>query len=1163
MTVSARPTREELLAYAVGKLSDADSERVAAYVESDPDCQAMLATLDGTDDTLVGQLRLPEADDPFAAESQCDAALARAKGMTEPDAASAASLALGTLGEYRLLEKLGQGGMGTVYKALHTKLDRVVALKVIAKERMNDPQAVARFGREMKAIGQLDHPGIVAAFDAREIDGVPVLVMEYVDGMDLGRLVRRHGPIAVADACELVRRKALALLYAHEHGLVHRDVKPSNVMLTRSGDVKLLDLGLARGPETPSCGAGVSPAESHAGGTPAPQSHVGRSVLTNTGQAMGTADYMAPEQVAAPQTVDIRADIYSLGCTLFKLLSGRAPYDGTDCGGTLEKLAAHTDRPVPRIADMVDVPEALAAAVDRMLAKSPDDRPETPAAVAAALAPFSKGHDLVELLRRAEAQSSPQAAERATPQTLPAGRRWKLITTVIALMLFSFALGTACGVLITIRRGDQQTAVHVPDGARVDIGEDGNVNVTLPPDARSVRAGSTVGRAKADEHAVEAQTLAPPTAATLSPLRLKISGPAHGVVGDKVQFNFEVTNTGTKPLENLKVVDRYDAPLKAFLATPGYRIENEKLTWMLRSLPAGKSTRLDIHFRCLTTAAKARHQVTVTASNGIRAEAETYLEIRASGEKAEPATPAAPEAAPAKPEANPPAADAVANDDQQSLRGTWAVVSQSYGGGASYFIPRDVLPHQTATGQDYDDPAQATGDVARFVFTGDTFTLRGSGVWMTSGKYQINPGSEPKRIDIGKADRTNLLGIYKLEGDRLTLCLAEKDRPTDFWPEFGSQRVLLVLRRVGDVETHPDEKAILGDWHVVKITADRISDHYRVTERNSFGGEVGRETFAFSMWLSMTSGVVFDKSSLAFLRDPDVAPGIGGARLDERTSVSPPYAIDPTAKPATIDVSSRGALGLMYWSPPRPATCSIRGIYRLDGDVLTLRLALSHTTVDYAGAPRPVGFDTELGEDEFELVLSRKKPAEKPVVLVPADHLDFRLAPTRETMPQPPAFDLQKRPESGLAWFETRDGVGQNLVTAEHEGRRYVLLSTKADEVLLGGRYGPPDWKLSSVGLARDERGKPMLQLELDEAGGKRLAKLTGEHPDRQMAILVDDRVVTAPTIKSAIAAKVAITGNFEMAEVEAMQKALAAGIETPTKKEPGEGGKGTANERK
>ena len=131
-------------------------------------------------------------------------------------------------------------------------------------------------------------------------------------------------------------------------------------------------------------------------------------------------------------------------------------------------------------------------------------------------------------------------------------------------------------------------------------------------------------------------------------------------------------------------------------------------------------------------------------------------------------------------------------------------------------------------------------------------------------------------------------------------------------------------------------------------------------------------------------------------------------------------------------------------------------------------------------------------------------------------------------------------------------------MTAEHEGRRYVLLSTKPDEVLLGGRYGPPDWKLSSVGLARDERGKPMLQLELDEAGGRRLTKLTGEHLGRQMAVLVDDRVVTVPTIRSAIATKVAITGNFEMSEVEAIQKALATGIETPTKKEPGEGGKGT-----
>ena len=139
------------------------------------------------------------------------------------------------LGEYQLLEKLGEGGMGAVYKARQTNLDRLVALKVLAKGRSQDPAAMARFYREMRAVGRLSHPNIVQAHDAREIDGSPVLAMEYVEGLDLAKLVSATGPLRVADACELVRQAAVGLQHAHEQGLVHRDIKPSNLMLRRPG----------------------------------------------------------------------------------------------------------------------------------------------------------------------------------------------------------------------------------------------------------------------------------------------------------------------------------------------------------------------------------------------------------------------------------------------------------------------------------------------------------------------------------------------------------------------------------------------------------------------------------------------------------------------------------------------------------------------------------------------------------------------------------------------------------------------------------------------------------------------------------------------------------------------------------------------------------------
>jgi len=177
---------------------------------------------------------------------------------------------------------------------IHTKLKRPVAIKVLPTDRLRDPRAVARFQREVEAVGRLSHPNIVQALDANELDGRHLLVTEFVDGVDLSRLVRSGGPLPIPDACEIVRQAALGLQHAHAHDLVHRDVKPSNLMLNSAGIVKLLDLGLARlRPEMPV-----------------------EADVTTSGQIMGSADYMSPAQCLDARDVDARADIYSLGCTL-------------------------------------------------------------------------------------------------------------------------------------------------------------------------------------------------------------------------------------------------------------------------------------------------------------------------------------------------------------------------------------------------------------------------------------------------------------------------------------------------------------------------------------------------------------------------------------------------------------------------------------------------------------------------------------------------------------------------------------------------------------------------------------------------------------------------------------------------------------------------------
>ncbi len=238
---------------------------------------------------------------------------------------------------YQLLGVIGQGGMGTVYKAYHLNLKRYVAIKVLRIDQISNSELKGRFLREMEAVGQMDHPNIVRASDAGKKNGVFYLVMEYLDGSDLSRLVSAHGPLCAADACELTRQAAVGLDYIHRT-LVHRDIKPSNLVLTRSGVLKILDLGLARLHEV---GAGPE--------------------FTPTGSAVGTYDYLAPEQALASSQVDGRADIYSLGCTLFKLLTGRPPFAGPDYDSAARKLHAHGNIPLTAAPDFESVPEAACA----------------------------------------------------------------------------------------------------------------------------------------------------------------------------------------------------------------------------------------------------------------------------------------------------------------------------------------------------------------------------------------------------------------------------------------------------------------------------------------------------------------------------------------------------------------------------------------------------------------------------------------------------------------------------------------------------------------------------------------------------------------------------------------------------------------------------------
>jgi serine/threonine protein kinase len=271
-----------------------------------------------------------------------------------------------TLNQYVLMDRLGEGGMGEVFRAKHTRLDRDVALKVMRREKMANPEAVKRFRREIRAAATLAHENVVMAYDADQSGDVHFFAMEFVDGTTLDRLVRDKGPLPVAEACDYIRQAALGLQHAFEKGLTHRDVKPANLLVDKGGVVKISDLGLVR-VEAGEGGAAISR-------------------LTKEGLTVGTPDFVAPEQARNPQAADTRADIYALGCTFYCLLTGEVPFPG---GTPTEKMLRHSRETVPVPTRTGLSPEVLAV-LAKMTARKPDDRYQKPADVAEVLEPFAR-----------------------------------------------------------------------------------------------------------------------------------------------------------------------------------------------------------------------------------------------------------------------------------------------------------------------------------------------------------------------------------------------------------------------------------------------------------------------------------------------------------------------------------------------------------------------------------------------------------------------------------------------------------------------------------------------------------------------------------------------------------------------------------------------------
>jgi serine/threonine protein kinase len=390
---ATHPTLQELAAFALRKLSQAEAALIASHLAA---CTACAQFVEQTPaDSFLSLLNQAKLE----ASGRSSLPSGRPLGQLPPAIAAVPEVPaeLANHPKFQVLRRLGQGGMGTVYHAKHKVMDRDVALKVINPDLLDHPDALPRFFAEVKAAAKLDHPSIVRAYDAEAAGSLQLFVMEYVEGRSLARVLELKGAVPVAHTCHFIRQAALGLQHAHEKGMVHRDIKPANLMLTRTGQVKILDFGLARLASEQDKGTG----------------------LTRANTFMGTPEYVAPEQATDARSADIRADLYSLGCTMYCLLVGRPPFEADTA---MKMVLAHLDKEAQPVHELrSEVPAALSAVVTRLLAKDPSQRYQKPIEVAQAVASYCKVGQ----------QASPGQAPALPRPTVKSGRAETMIANAI------------------------------------------------------------------------------------------------------------------------------------------------------------------------------------------------------------------------------------------------------------------------------------------------------------------------------------------------------------------------------------------------------------------------------------------------------------------------------------------------------------------------------------------------------------------------------------------------------------------------------------------------------------------------------------------------------------------------------------------------------------
>jgi hypothetical protein len=527
---SLHPTDQTLSSYGLGKLDDILAEAINTHLEQCPDCRKRVAEMSA--DSFLDRIR--DAQKPLAMSTFGESQLGGSQNYmgrdtAAPPPANTLPPGLADHPDYAIKRELGRGGMGVVYLAHNTLLGRDEVLKVMGRQIIERPGVLERFLREIRVVAMLRHPNIVTAYHATRLGDSIIFAMEYVEGLDLFRMVKAKGPLPVGHACNFVCQAALGLQHAHEEGLVHRDIKPGNLMLSRKGDkatIKVLDFDLAKATREERIDV----------------------KLTSVGQALGTPDYIAPEQIIDAPSADVRADIYSLGGTLYHLLTGRPPFEADSLYDMFQAHMSRDADPVNFVRP--EVPAELAALVAKMMAKDRARRFQTPGEVAEALTPFFKKGNVAfkatkpdvsgggqTAARRPETGAGPTPVERATDagkpvvlakkptETAAPGSQWKSLIEFrkakgladeaprvestrrppwkkwpIALAGSLFGLIALGVIIITIRdKKGRETKISVPDDSTV-VYEGPPKNVEIKPslngreEAGAIRGPTSVSR---------------------------------------------------------------------------------------------------------------------------------------------------------------------------------------------------------------------------------------------------------------------------------------------------------------------------------------------------------------------------------------------------------------------------------------------------------------------------------------------------------------------------------------------------------------------------------------------------------------------------------------------------------------------------------------------